>query len=395
MTVINSSAVSNSGVGGAVAARAAEEEAVAAALGADNSSSLAQHHQQDEEEEEQQQQQLLMQQVVDMSTGEVEPAEVDPANSLEGLVQQQHHQHGQQVVMMTTANGEQHQVVITEDGQLLNGQLMMQGGQETFVLHTGGGGKVEPEDLSFGGSGSSNNGHDDDVIRTSHHHIDLEAGAQAIQASAATAVQNVLRSLKESDKSILNQILPPHLLADVMTTSSPVGVSGGRQQHHSGNSVVVATSGGGGGLNHVSVLDDSLIGRPESSASGLVDDFADAGLAAYSSGGGGGSSSRRSRGSQESAASGQQPLRMQIAKQYSPWGFHYTLEAATAQWVRKEEDRCTYLNKGQFYGVTLEYRPSPTENLLAHLTEVKSVVVLVFRYLDPSGLNNCLPVISL
>ena len=35
--------------------------------------------------------------------------------------------------------------------------------------------------------------------------IDLEAGAQAIQASAATAVQNVLRSLKESDKSILNQ----------------------------------------------------------------------------------------------------------------------------------------------------------------------------------------------
>jgi hypothetical protein len=75
-----------------------------------------------------------------------------------------------------------------------------------------------------------------------------------------------------------------------------------------------------------------------------------------------------------------QVMRMQIAKQYSPWGFHYTLEAATAQWVRKEEDRCTYLNKGQFYGVTLEYRPSPTENLLANLTEVKSVVVLVFRW---------------
>jgi transcription factor CP2-like protein len=75
-----------------------------------------------------------------------------------------------------------------------------------------------------------------------------------------------------------------------------------------------------------------------------------------------------------------QPPRLQIAKQFSPWGFHYTLEAATAQWVRKEEDRCTYLNKGQFYGVTLEYRPSPTENPVASLNEVKSVVVLVFRY---------------
>ena len=39
-----------------------------------------------------------------------------------------------------------------------------------------------------------------------------------------------------------------------------------------------------------------------------------------------------------------------------------------------------YYSKGQFYGVTLEYRASPTENmLLANLTEVKSVVVLVFR----------------
>ena len=71
-----------------------------------------------------------------------------------------------------------------------------------------------------------------------------------------------------------------------------------------------------------------------------------------------------------------------IAKQYSPFGFHCTLEAPTAQWVRKEEDRCTYLNKGQFYGITLEYRPNPTE--LPHdghavLTHVRSVVMLVFR----------------
>jgi hypothetical protein len=38
-------------------------------------------------------------------------------------------------------------------------------------------------------------------------------------------------------------------------------------------------------------------------------------------------------------------VQVYIAKQYSPFGFHVTLEAATAQWVRKEEDRCTYLNK--------------------------------------------------
>ena len=195
---------------------------------------------------------------------------------------------------------------------------------------------MEPEDLSFGGNsssvaGTSGNDDDDDVIRTHHHHIDLEAGAQAIQASAATAVQNVLRSLKESDKSILNQILPAHLLADVMTTTSS-----SRQSHHSG----------GGASGHVSsVLEDPIIiGRSEASSGGL-DDFAATAdvLSGYSSGGGGGGVNRRSRGSQESVQ--QQPLRMQIAKQFSPWGFHYTLEAATAQWVRKEEDRCTYLNK--------------------------------------------------
>ena len=55
--------------------------------------------------------------------------------------------------------------------------------------------------------------------------------------------------------------------------------------------------------------------------------------------------------------------RINIAKQFSPYGFHCTLEAPTAQWVRKDEDRCTYLNKGQFYGITLEYRPNPAEPL--------------------------------
>merc|ERR1711971_682328 len=60
---------------------------------------------------------------------------------------------------------------------------------------------------------------------------------------------------------------------------------------------------------------------------------------------------------QRSSGGSEQPPRLQIAKQYTPFGFHCMLEAPTAQWVRKDEDRCTYMNKGQFYGVTLEYRP--------------------------------------
>ena len=47
--------------------------------------------------------------------------------------------------------------------------------------------------------------------------------------------------------------------------------------------------------------------------------------------------------------------------------------------MRKEEDRCTYLNKGQFYGLALEYRPNPSEPFPGSMKQVKSVVMLVFR----------------
>jgi len=75
---------------------------------------------------------------------------------------------------------------------------------------------------------------------------------------------------------------------------------------------------------------------------------------------------------------------VQIAKQFSPYGFHCTLEAPTAQWVRKDDDRCTYMNKGQFYGLTLEYRANPVQPESFHAAmvqggHVKSVVMLVFR----------------
>ena len=38
----------------------------------------------------------------------------------------------------------------------------------------------------------------------------------------------------------------------------------------------------------------------------------------------------------------------------------------------------TYMNKGQFYGVTLDYSPDPAVHLKSHT--VKSVIMLVFRY---------------
>merc|ERR1719225_2320219 len=65
------------------------------------------------------------------------------------------------------------------------------------------------------------------VITSSGGITPLTNGAQAIQASAANAVQNVLRSLKESDHkpipmmSMSPQLVPGHLLGDAVTASSP------------------------------------------------------------------------------------------------------------------------------------------------------------------------------
>jgi len=226
-----------------------------------------------------------------------------------------------QVIMMTNTEGEQQHVVITSAGitPLTNGAVsQVQAGlslvDQSYMLEAANL-KSEPEDLSFRQS------------------IDLEAGAQAIQASAANAVQNVLRSLKESDKTILNQILPGHLVTE--------------QPHPVPAELLVSE-------------------EPARPDSGIGDTSGPEAISVSTP-------SRRSRSGQDNSP------RLQIAKQYSPFGYHCTLEAPTAQWVRKDEDRCTYLNKGQFYGVTLEYRPSPTEPIHGDMTSVKTVVMLVFR----------------
>lgn len=69
--------------------------------------------------------------------------------------------------------------------------------------------------------------------------------------------------------------------------------------------------------------------------------------------------------------------KIQIPKIYSPYGFKYHLESPISTSQRREDDRITYINKGQFYGITLEYIPDPDKQLKSQT--VKSIVMLMFR----------------
>ncbi|XP_054277620.1 protein grainyhead isoform X2 [Macrosteles quadrilineatus] len=69
--------------------------------------------------------------------------------------------------------------------------------------------------------------------------------------------------------------------------------------------------------------------------------------------------------------------KIQIPKVYNQYGFRYHLETPISTNQRREDDRVTYINKGQFYGITMEYIPDPDKPLKAQT--VKSVVMLMFR----------------
>ncbi|KFD58263.1 hypothetical protein M513_01026 [Trichuris suis] len=66
-----------------------------------------------------------------------------------------------------------------------------------------------------------------------------------------------------------------------------------------------------------------------------------------------------------------------IPKIMTSVGFQYTLEAPISTSIRKEDDKMTYINKGQFYTVTLEYILDPVKPLKS--ITVKSVMMIVFR----------------
>jgi transcription factor CP2-like protein len=69
--------------------------------------------------------------------------------------------------------------------------------------------------------------------------------------------------------------------------------------------------------------------------------------------------------------------KVQIPKIFTNVGFKYNLESPISSSQRREDDRITYINKGQFYGITLEYIPDPDKPFKNQT--VKSVIMLVFR----------------
>ncbi|XP_037888333.1 protein grainyhead isoform X5 [Glossina fuscipes] len=69
--------------------------------------------------------------------------------------------------------------------------------------------------------------------------------------------------------------------------------------------------------------------------------------------------------------------KIQIPKIFTNVGFKYHLESPISSSQRREDDRITYINKGQFYGITLEYIPDPDKPIKN--TTVKSVIMLMFR----------------
>uniref|UniRef100_A0A182PZI9 Grh/CP2 DB domain-containing protein n=1 Tax=Anopheles farauti TaxID=69004 RepID=A0A182PZI9_9DIPT len=71
---------------------------------------------------------------------------------------------------------------------------------------------------------------------------------------------------------------------------------------------------------------------------------------------------------------------------YTDVGFKYYLESPISSSQRREDDRITYINKGQFYGITLEYVHDPDKPLKNQIVKVSqsvhplsSVIMLLFR----------------
>lgn len=78
---------------------------------------------------------------------------------------------------------------------------------------------------------------------------------------------------------------------------------------------------------------------------------------------------------------------------FSNVGFKYYLESPISSSQRREDDRITYINKGQFYGITLEYVHDPDKPLKNQTVKV-SLSTLSFSSLTPSQ-HTTLPSCSL
>lgn len=63
---------------------------------------------------------------------------------------------------------------------------------------------------------------------------------------------------------------------------------------------------------------------------------------------------------------------------YSNVGFRYSLESPISSSQRREDDRITYINKGQFYGITLEYIHDPDRPIKNQTVKVSSKQIIFF-----------------
>lgn len=61
-------------------------------------------------------------------------------------------------------------------------------------------------------------------------------------------------------------------------------------------------------------------------------------------------------------------------RRFSNVGFKYNLESPISSSQRREDDRITYINKGQFYGITLEYVHDPDKPLKNQTVKVSKVL---------------------
>lgn len=63
-------------------------------------------------------------------------------------------------------------------------------------------------------------------------------------------------------------------------------------------------------------------------------------------------------------------LSSRLPLRVNQYGFKYHLETPISTSQRREDDRITYINKGQFYGVTMEYIHDPEKPLKSGTVKV-------------------------
>lgn len=69
-------------------------------------------------------------------------------------------------------------------------------------------------------------------------------------------------------------------------------------------------------------------------------------------------------------------------------GYKYYLESPISTSQRREDDRITYINKGQFYGITLEYIPDPANPLKSATVKVNKIDLSLLFSLNNKGTIN-------